>query len=373
MTPLSSANHLLLELAPAPLTEAWQVHINQFCLQGLAPWLEDEFGVSARQLEAVARSHGALWDWVSGSAVPIGQDSRLVLVPSAAIDLSELRVPQEWVDIPSWVGDYYIAVRVNPDSGQLCIWGYTTHAYLKQQGRYDAVDRSYCLDGEAVTDLAVLPAVRELGVTEPTRSSVEPLPVVPAAQVDSLVQRLTHPDCLMPRLAVPFSLWGALLADAELRSRLSGQSSTNLSQWMAGAVNWLALGWQTLETLLPAPQAATAFRAGGTANTVKGGKRLALGTTETGETATVVLLISVEKEADERMSIRVQLRPAAAACLPEELELSLLSPAGEAVQTVRRQSLDDYIQLKRFRLPPGYPFTIQVCSGSVTVQEAFTT
>ncbi|MEO1399775.1 MAG: DUF1822 family protein [Cyanobacteria bacterium J06635_1] len=373
MTRLSFANHLLLELAPAPPTENWQVHINRLCLQGLAPWLADEFAVSARQLETVARSHTAIWDLVSGSAVQIGEATRLVLVPSAAIDLSELRVPQEWVDIPSWVGDYYVGVRVNPNSGQLCVWGYTTHVRLKQQGRYDAADRSYCLDGEVVTDLAVLPVVRALGVTEPTRSNVAALPELPVAQVESLVQRLTRPDCLMPRLAVPFSLWGALLADATVRSRLSGHPATNLSQWLsritqADAANWLSLGWQTLESLLPAPQAAMAFRTGGTA--VRGGKRLTLGT---GETSTVVLLVAVESETDERVSMRVQLRPEAAASLPDDLEISLLSPTGEAVQTVRRQPLDDYIQLKRFRLPPGYNFTIQVRSGSVTVQEPFMT
>jgi len=26
-------------------------------------------------------------------------------------------VPQEWVDIPEWAADYYLAVQVNPDSG----------------------------------------------------------------------------------------------------------------------------------------------------------------------------------------------------------------------------------------------------------------
>lgn len=391
MTLLSSASHILLEADPVQASENWQVQINRLCLDGVAPWLADEFGVSARQLELIARSHPAIWNLAGGSAIPLTETARLVLVPSAAVDLSELRVPQEWVDIPSWVGDYYAAVRVNPDSGQLCIWGYTTHAQLKQQGHYDAADRSYCLDGEAVTDLAILPVARTLELAEATRVSVPDLPAVPAVQRESLVQRLTRPDCLIPRLAVPFSLWGALLEDESVRSRLSKQTATPLSQWLSRLTQsdlqlspQLTWGWQTLASLLPGPQGAMALRGEDTANAVRGGKRLTL---EMGETAAgsgnpagnlagnpaVVLLVAVEPAADQRVSVQVQLRPDAGASLPDDLELSLLSPAGEVVQAVRRQPLDDYIQLKRFRLPPGYDFTIQVRSGALTLQESFTT
>ena len=35
-----------------------------------------------------------------------------MLIPSEAIDDSELEVPQEWVDIPSWAADYYLAVQI---------------------------------------------------------------------------------------------------------------------------------------------------------------------------------------------------------------------------------------------------------------------
>jgi len=37
-------------------------------------------------------------------------------------DLTKRMVPQEWVDIPEWAADYYLAVQVNPDSGWLRIW-----------------------------------------------------------------------------------------------------------------------------------------------------------------------------------------------------------------------------------------------------------
>lgn len=241
-----------------------------------------------------------------------------------------------------------------------------------------------------MTDLAILPVARTLEL-EATRVSVPDLPAVPAVQRESLVQRLTRPDCLIPRLAVPFSLWGALLEDESVRSRLSKQTATPLSQWLSRLTQsdlqlspQLTWGWQTLASLLPGPQGAMALRGEDTANAVRGGKRLTL---EMGETAAgpgnpagnlagnpaVVLLVAVEPAADQRVSVQVQLRPDAGASLPDDLELSLLSPAGEVVQAVRRQPLDDYIQLKRFRLPPGYDFTIQVRSGALTLQEPFTT
>ncbi len=55
MTLLSSASHILLEADPVQASENWQVQINRLCLDGVAPWLADEFGVSARQLDWTAR------------------------------------------------------------------------------------------------------------------------------------------------------------------------------------------------------------------------------------------------------------------------------------------------------------------------------
>lgn len=376
MTLLSSTSHIVLDV---PLdtesmssAQRWQVRLNWRCLQGLAPWLGDEFGVTTAQVEAAVEAHTSIWHLVDGSAVSIDDATRLILIPSTAIDQSELRVPQEWVDIPNWVGDYYAAVRINPDSNQLCVWGFTTHAKLKQTARYDADDRSYCLDSEEVMDLAVLLTAHALGLAEATRASLAPLPELPAAQVDSLVQRLT--GRLMPRLAVPFALWGALLADEGMRSRLipSATQTTNLSQWLSRLTqtgSTFTQGWQTLASLLPESEAALAFRANETV--VRRGKRLMLGNVP--DAITMILLMAVATTADQQMSMQVQLRPEPEIELPEDLELSLLSPSGDCVQQVRRQPLDSYIQLKRFRLPPGYGFTIQVRSGSQTAQEPFMT
>ncbi|MBD2491395.1 DUF1822 family protein [Aulosira sp. FACHB-615] len=146
---------LLLEISETQQDSAWQptqclptpstcfqAYINRLSVLAVLPWLEEVWNT-----EATTQSH---WELVNGTAITIGE-IRIVLVPSEAIDSSEIRVPQEWVDIPNWVADYYLAVQVNPDDGLVRVWGYTTHLELQQQGNYDGRDRTYSLDAEQLT------------------------------------------------------------------------------------------------------------------------------------------------------------------------------------------------------------------------------
>ncbi len=52
------------------------------------------------------------WQFVNGSVLELN-GKRIVLLPSKAIDRSELVIPQEWVDIPAWAGDYFMAVQID--------------------------------------------------------------------------------------------------------------------------------------------------------------------------------------------------------------------------------------------------------------------
>ncbi len=378
---------------------AWRAYLNQLCLYGVLPWLQDEFGVNSEQFDD--RNRRSIWDLVGGSAVSVhgaaadtadSQAARLVLVPSEAIDVSELRVPQEWVDIPSWIGDYYVGVQINPDDRQLCLWSYTTHADLKQHGRYDSGDRTYSLPGERLADLSVLSASRSLCPKERTRLTVPPLSGLPSPQAESLIQRLGRSDCPIPRLEVPVPLWGALLEHPTWRSRLynarqkvqdelQGQSQelslTDLGQWLRSLaqtrpeIDRSNQGWQTLQSLLPMSDAAMAFRKLEPARIVCRGKRLTLEADT--DSVPVILLVSVELEADGRSAVRVQLRPEVEAALPKGVEISLLAPSKKVVQTVQSRGMGDYIQLKRFRLPPRCAFSVQVQLGTTTILEPFTT
>src|SRR5689334_13754739 len=144
-----------LEIPDAVRTQSWQqsqsisipgnrlqAYLNQVCLQTVLPWLQEK-----SEVEPAIDSTDSLsfWEMVNGSAIVLGT-TRLIFIPTEAMDRNEFRVPQEWIDIPSWVGDYYLAVEVDTDDHWLNIWGYTTHQMLKSEGRYDPSDRAYCLD-----------------------------------------------------------------------------------------------------------------------------------------------------------------------------------------------------------------------------------
>ncbi|MEM7593516.1 MAG: DUF1822 family protein, partial [Cyanobacteria bacterium P01_A01_bin.83] len=129
--------HLVLELNSAMIEQAWsqtsnivnaagrwQSYLNRVALNTVLPWLQTEEDATAKaSLSETAQAD--IWEVVNGSAIAI-DGAKLVLIPTEAEDLSELRVPQEWIDLSEWAADYYLAVQVNVDAGYVRIWGYTT-------------------------------------------------------------------------------------------------------------------------------------------------------------------------------------------------------------------------------------------------------
>lgn len=257
----ADSTHLWLDLSATDLTGAWQrsqsfsnnsscwnAYLNSICLTPVLSWLREEYAPGANVW--LSASNPSIWEVVNGSAITLDK-SRFVLVPTEAIDLSELRVPQEWVDIPSWAGDYYLGVQVNPDEGVVRIWGYATHQQLKQKGSYQAQDRAYSLDeNDLIQDISVLWVARQLCPEEPTKSQISPLPSIPLAQAENLIVRLGNPDVINPRLALPFELWGAILEHGGWRqrlyqSRLGHPEQWSILEWLQSGVSEAAkqLGW----------------------------------------------------------------------------------------------------------------------------------
>ena len=235
---------------PGAFRRAW---INQLCLEAFLPWFKEEIAPNAR----VYPNTPALpnfWEIVNGTTINFDR-YRLVLIPTLAVDGDELRVQQEWVDIPEWVADYYVAVVVNPDDGWIEISGYTTHRNLKNKGVYDFADRTYSLESEdLIPDINVLWVAQQVSSTEVLRSQVAPLDSISQTQAENLLERLGNSNVKFPRLAVPFPLWGALLAHGgwrkklyELRQGLTTQWS--IYQWLQTGVANLAqqCGWENRE------------------------------------------------------------------------------------------------------------------------------
>ncbi|MBW4641446.1 MAG: DUF1822 family protein [Goleter apudmare HA4340-LM2] len=268
--PTTTQNQVdLPNLAASNPTSRYQAHINELCLSAVLPWLQEEF-TSQAKVWPTTTALTSFWELVNGTAVTVDA-TRFVLVPSETIDLSELRVPQEWVDLPSWAGDYYLAVQVEPEEGYVRVWGYCTHAQLKTKGSYDPGDRTYVLDATDINgDISVLAVARELCPEVATRAPIVQLQNLPQQQAQHLITRLGKSEILTPRLAIPFPLWGALIEHGGWRQSLYQQrlglpEQWSVLQWLQSGVSQAAenLGWGQLNLQLSAAGARSADTAPG--------------------------------------------------------------------------------------------------------------
>ncbi|MEM6399271.1 MAG: DUF1822 family protein [Cyanobacteria bacterium P01_D01_bin.116] len=259
----TSPADLILEIPSNAQNQAWiesqnfsnsascyQAYMSKLCLLAVLPWLESEFAQQAK-LSPSTTALPSLWELVNGCSIRISDGTKFVLVPTEDIDLSELRVLQEWVDIPSFAGDYYLGVQVQPDEGFVRVWGYCTHAQLKNNSNYDAVFRTYSLDSEDITtDLSVLTLAREFCTQEITRSEIPPLANLTLEQAQNLISRLGNPQVITPQLEVPFSIWGALIERLSYRNslyerRLGLPEQWSVMDWLQNGVSQIAeqFGW----------------------------------------------------------------------------------------------------------------------------------
>lgn len=257
----------------------WNAYLNRLCLSNLSNWLAENTEAEVKIFPS-DKVLPTFWEFVNGTAINIGE-KRVVLIPSEANNTEEFCVPQEWVDIPSWSADYYLAVQFHLDDGWLRVWGYATHQQLKQPGNFDRLDRTYCLEGkELITDLEVLWIVLEMGADE--KAVVKPLPIFSMKEAEKIIQQLSRPSPSSPRLKIDFEQWGALLENDTWRQQLyeqrrqqvltpaamsvtpvtvttSQRPIVNLSNWWQDVFE---LGWQAVEEVLGTqePNFALGFR-----------------------------------------------------------------------------------------------------------------
>ncbi|MEH2324935.1 MAG: DUF1822 family protein [Nostoc sp.] len=382
---------LLLEISPSLQTISWQecqiyatpssrwrAYMNQICLHGFLNWVKAEY-VPEASIWNSSPGIPAFWEFVNGTAILL-KEKRVVLIPSEAIDDRELEVPQEWVDIPSWAADYYLAVQVTPDGEWVRIWGYITHSKLKSLADYDQVDKTYCIDARhLIKDLNAFWMTYQFCGTEEMKANIAPLPELSAAQAENLVQRLSNYSVTFPRLAVPFTTWGALLKNEQWRQRLYQQRlRTQFSQVRVDLSRWLEqiydASWQAIETFFEPNSSSLAFNFrtsfGLNAAAIKRAKLIDLGMEI--EAQKVILLVALIPEANQQVSIRVQLHPVCNQLyLPVNIKLVLLSEQGEILQQVQARIQDIYVQLKLFDGEVGECFSIQVALDSCQITENF--
>lgn len=355
----------------------WTAYLNRLTGKVFSRYITEEPDLPDRVVLWPESEGSDLGHLVPGVAIDLGA-TRLVLVPSDEEDTEELRVPREWVELPDWAGHYYLSVRLDLENCWLQVLGFATHQQLCDLGRRDRLDETYVLDLEDTTaDLTALWVGQERST--PAKPVVSPAISLSPAEAASILERVAPASLLSPRLEIPFSQWGGLLADRCWRQALSPREDgattatlTNLKTWLREE---LSAGWQALDTLL-SPQSASlahSFRQGPSAARgvkVEGVKLLDLGV-DLGQQS-IALLVSACEIPDDRVEIRVQLLPAGElASLPPNIQLALLSPAGQVLQEVRGRGDDRFIQLKRFTCATGKGFGIRVGLEGVEWSEAF--
>jgi len=205
---------IFLELSPEEIEEAWPAEteysynvarrnafINRLCLDAFCNWLKLESGIEQQpQVWPSEAGLPGIWEVVNGTAIQLGK-TRLVLIPSEVLDTDDFCVPAEWVDIPCWAADYYLAMQVNVDQRWVRVWGYTTHKKLKQAGEYDPVLRNYSLDGSLlIADLNVMWVARQFGGDK--KLAVPPVAELSNAEAEKLLKQLSQPSFYSPRLQV---------------------------------------------------------------------------------------------------------------------------------------------------------------------------
>lgn len=217
----------------------WRAYLNRLCLNILVPVLQQEDPLkNLPQVWPHPATLSSIWEVVNGTAITLGPH-RIVIIPDATIDTEEFCVPAEWVDIPSFAADYYLAVQVNDRDGWLRVWGFTTHRKLKHEGKYDPQDRTYSLSSEDLFEnLNVLWVAKEL--CSESKAEIQPLPKLSSTEAQRLLAKLGQPSPYSPRLLVGFAHWGALLEHGGWRQRLYQQRQGLQEQW--SILSWFQTG-----------------------------------------------------------------------------------------------------------------------------------
>ncbi|MGD1872304.1 MAG: DUF1822 family protein [Mastigocoleus sp.] len=367
--------------------------INDLCLNAFLKWLEDEPDLQ-KKLNIHKPSYNLYqrWEFVHGIEL-ISNHNRLVIIPNEQDDIREFRIPQEWVDIHNWAANYYLAAQLNLEEEWLRIWGFVSYEKVRKKAQYDSIDRTYRVQqSDMIADIDIMWLTQELCATNlknsalaTTKPQLEPLPKLSEIQGIKVIEQLSKPTLYSPRLDIDFKVWGTILSSDKYQELLYEQRIKksqgyvmenahkivqNLNLWYE---NIFSEGWQTVDELLNlADMKAFQFRSDSVLNEicVKGAKLIDLGLQL--ERKSVVLLIGLSPQIDSKVGVRVQLYPVSGETyLPASLKLSLLSESGKTIQSVESRSYDNYIQLRRFKLPLGKFFSIQVILKDVNIIENF--
>lgn len=243
---------------------------NLHCLARLKEWLVDERGLAiksvfpyregAEYLEFVA-------SLVDGFCLQIG-GVKVVFIPSDNLDIAEIEIPQEWVDLPNWQGDYYVPIRVGIEGNKqfLHLWGFISDEKVRKIGKLNSMFRHYYIQGKEINS--------ELDILWMDLPKAQIKPAFQEISIEQIAENISRlvrdKEIFSRRLHLSFEKWGSILnkdeylqqyyrMDIDSDRQNIATKRLDLSAWLNDVVANVELGWQTIETLLSPPRVADAF------------------------------------------------------------------------------------------------------------------
>jgi hypothetical protein len=336
--------------------------INQLCLLKTQAWLK-EIGIESTPTFLPAQM-ASMWDVVNGCALTIG-NRRLILIPSENLDREELRVPQEWVDIPNWIGDYYLGVQIDLEDRLMNIWGYVSHRTLRETGAYNLLDRTYSISSDlTIGNLDILWMAQILDLQEMTI-----VPTIDSLNLDlsmNAIDRLSYASPYSPRLDLDFTTWAGILNNNNLRDRLYQRrlqvanldlnriEPMKLGDWIQQEFSQaIDRGWDLVHHIMGGELALVRSMSTERAKLINLQYQL--------HQTNVIMLIGINPQVTDEMVISVQIHAAPnTPTLPPQLKLSYITDEGEELQSIISRSDDFQIQLPTFTCDVGTTFNIQL-------------
>jgi Protein of unknown function (DUF1822) len=233
----------------------WRGYLNRLAAMVLSDWFAHEDPSSAPlQPWPSQEEWPTIWQFVSGVPFTLG-NIKLVMIVDEAITRRELEVPKEWVDIPEWAAQYYLAVQIDLEKQILGVRGWMDYEGLVTSASYHSFHHSYSVALEQLhTDLDLL--WYQVERFAPAVLSIAPLAVPGSIELIALAQRLSIPLTL-PLLApsMRFEAWASLLVNPNWR-RFLYQRQMGQQRWLSLSQclqrKWTEIeeaGWQQLQPI----------------------------------------------------------------------------------------------------------------------------
>lgn len=211
--------------------------------------------ISEIDLEFHEHNLYSIWQFVNGTPILFQNNSlisrRLILLPEESQDLSEFNIPQEWIDIPQFRGDYFLPVQVNLDTRWLRFVGFNTYNHIKQYAIYNQNFAYYTLSENFLEkDLNLLFLYEKYQLF--TTPEYEALPQFSNAEKNQFMESLGEVESSRVRHHLSFIYWASLFVDQSYRLSLYKKyQPVSLGAWLEhNFYQAYSQGWQNLTDLV---------------------------------------------------------------------------------------------------------------------------